>query len=116
MLSVGIDLILKASRVDFSFELPADFADYEWEVTAKGYYPEARMTVSGKQYRLNFYDAVRLGQEIQSELERGRDFFVPNLVIVQSVTRADMERAARELALSGQAVSLAEEPPRPRNA
>ena len=102
--------------MDFSFDLPADFADYEWEVTAKGHYPDARMTVTAKQYRLNFYDTVRLSQEVQSELERGRVFFVPNLVIVQSVTRADMEHAAQELALSGHAASLAEERPRPPNA
>lgn len=95
--------------VDFSFELPADFADYEWEVTAKGYFPDVRMTVSGKHYRLNFYDTIRLGQEVQSELERGRMFFVPNLVIVRSVTRADMEGAVQELVSSGYAASLAED-------
>ena len=55
----------------FLFTLPADFADYEWEVTAKGCFSEARLTVSDKHYRLNFYDATRLGQEIESELARG---------------------------------------------
>ena len=93
----------------FSFVLPADFADYEWEVTAKGCFFEARMTVSGKHYRLNFYDAGRLGQEIESEFERGGVFFEPNLVIVRSVTRLDMERAAEQLVQSGQVASLTPE-------
>jgi hypothetical protein len=91
---------------NFSFSLPSDFADYEWEVTAKGCFSEGRMTVSGRHYRLNFYDAARLGQEIESQLESGGIFFEPNLVIVRSVTRADMERAAEHLAQSGQVASL----------
>jgi hypothetical protein len=94
----------------FSFVLPSDFADYEWEVTAKGYFFDAQMTVSGKRYRLNFYDDVRLGQEIESELERVGVFFEPNLVIVRSVTRVDMERAAERLMQSGRVASLTPEP------
>ena len=35
---------------DFSFVLPADFADREWEVEAKGWFPGAVMIVSGKCY------------------------------------------------------------------
>lgn len=93
----------------FLFSLPADFADYEWEVTAKGYFSEARLTVSEKHYRLNFYDATRLGQEIESELGRGGMFFEPNLVIIRSVTRLDMERAAEQLVQSGQVALLTPE-------
>ncbi|MFG3597427.1 hypothetical protein [Bradyrhizobium sp. RDI18] len=59
----------------FSLDLPADFADYEWEVETKGWFCEARIIVSGKRYRLNFYDPVRLGQEIESELQRGGALF-----------------------------------------
>ena len=91
---------------NFAFVLPADFSDYEWEVQAKGWFSEARITASGKHYRMNFYGPVRLGQEIESELERGGVFFEPNLVIVPSVTRSDMERAARYLVESGQLSSL----------
>ena len=94
---------------DFSFVLPADFDDYAWEVEAKGFFSEAVMTVAGKCYRLNFYDPVRLSQEIESELERGAVFFEPNLVIVRSVTKSDMQQAAEVLAQSGQAVTLAPE-------
>lgn len=89
-----------------SFVLPSDFADYEWEVTAKGWFSEVRITIDGKRYRLNFYDAVRLGQEIESALDCGGIFFEPNLVIVRSVTRVDMERAVEQLVQSGQIGSL----------
>jgi hypothetical protein len=93
----------------FSFDLPSDFAEYEWEVETKGWFSDARMIVSGKRYRLSFYDPARLGQEIESELQRDGAFFEPNLVIVRSVTRANMERAAVLLAQSSRAACLVEE-------
>lgn len=94
------------TKLDYSLTLPSDFSDYEWEVTAKGCFSDARLTVSGKLYRLNFYDAVRLAQEIESELDSSRAFFEPNLIIVRSVARAEMERAAEHLVQSGLVASL----------
>ena len=93
----------------FSLQLPTDFMDYAWEVEAKGWFSEARLVVAEKRYRINFYDSVRLTQEIQGEFERGRVFFEPNLVIVQSITPARMEQAVEEIVQSGQASSLVEE-------
>ena len=93
----------------FSLVLPDDFDDYEWEVTAKGYFPEARMKVSGKQYRLNFYDPVRLRQEIESRLKGGTLFFEPNLVVVPSVTKLLMHHAADLLVQSGQIAKMISE-------
>jgi len=93
----------------FTFILPDDFDDCEWEATAKGWCPGARLIVLGKSYCLTFYDAVRLGQTIQSELEGGRSFFEPNLVVVRAVTRAEMERAAEWLVQSGQVAFLVEQ-------
>ena len=90
----------------FALVLPSDFDDYEWEVKAKGFFSEARLSVSGKRYRLNFYDPVRLGQEVESELQRGGQFFETNLVVVSSVTRCDMERAAETLMKSGREAFL----------
>lgn len=91
---------------NFSFVLPIDFADYEWEVTSKGCFSEAQLSIAGKNYRLNFYDAVRLGQEIKSGLESGGIFFESNLIVVRSVTRAEMARAVEQLVQSGQEASL----------
>ncbi|MGC2779977.1 MAG: hypothetical protein WA418_30495 [Bradyrhizobium sp.] len=96
--------------MDVSIEIPDDFADYEGEVTAKGYLTIA-MIVSGRRYRLNLYDRVRLSQEIQTDLEREYAFFEPNLVVVESVTRAAIERAVQELVRSGRAVEMIEERP-----
>jgi hypothetical protein len=81
---------------------PTDFDNYEWEVKAKGFFSEAGLLVSGRRYRLNFYDPVRLSQEVESELQRGGVFFETNLVVINSVTRFDMERAAETLIRSGQ--------------
>lgn len=87
--------------LNWSLDLPADFADYEWEIEAKGWF-DARLIASGQQYVLHFYDPARLGQQIDDELRRQRFFCEPNLVVVQSVTRANMEHAARSLVESGQ--------------
>jgi hypothetical protein len=94
---------------DFSIELPADFDEYEWQAEAKGWYSEARMIVSGKRYQLNFYDAVRLAQTIEDDLQSGGVFFEPNLVVVRRVTESEMERAAELLVQSGQVASLVAE-------
>ena len=82
---------------DFSFILPANFSEYEREVETKGWFSEATIIVSGERYQLNFYDAARLEQEMADELERGGLFFESNLVVVRSVTGANMERAAHQL-------------------
>ena len=93
----------------FSLDLPEDFGDYEWEVTAKGCFLEARLVVSGIRYRLNFFDASRLTQEIVDELENGNAFFEANLVVVHSVTRQSMERAVEQLVQSGRVTLLMRE-------
>lgn len=85
---------------------PEDFDTYEWEVEAKGWFSEARLNAFGKEYQLNFYDPVRLAQEIASEHERGAVFYEPNLVVVKEVTRAAMEEAVDRLVSSGRVRSL----------
>jgi hypothetical protein len=93
----------------YSLIFPEDFDEYESEVTAKGWYGNAGLSHSGKVYRLIFYDPVRLGQTIEDELQRGRAFFEPNLIVVRSVTRSDMERAVELLVRSGQTSLLVPE-------
>ena len=93
----------------FSFVLPSDFADYEWEVTSKGWFSGAQLIASGMHYKLNFYDPNRLRQDIEGEHAEGRAFFEPNLVVVQAVTRANMEQAAVHLAQSGYLEKLTSE-------
>lgn len=88
---------------DYNLSLPEDFGDYEWEVTAKGCFSEAFLTVAGIRYRLNFYDAIRLQQEIESALGSGEMFFEPNLLVIKAVDKAKIEEAAELLVRSGQA-------------
>ena len=85
---------------------PDGSADHESEVESKGWFADARLTHCGQSYRLNFYDPVRLRQDIEEELQRGNIFFEPNVVVVQSVTRRNMEKAAALLVQSGSASSL----------
>ena len=89
--------------------LPANFDDYEWEATAKGYFQQARLIVSGNEYQLTFYDEVRLGQTMKDVLKSDGVFFEPNLVVVGSVTRIEMERAAKYLVQTGHVSSLVKE-------
>ncbi|UXI65976.1 hypothetical protein [Tahibacter amnicola] len=91
---------------DYSFVLPPDFSDYEWEVTAKGHFSGATIAAAGAEYRLSFYDAARLSQEVASELDRGMAFFEPNLIVISSVNRREMEDAAYGLIRSGQLSAL----------
>ncbi|MFN7475751.1 MAG: hypothetical protein ACK5RJ_13350 [Burkholderiales bacterium] len=97
--------------LNYSFVLPSYFDDYQGEVMAKGCFSDALMIIGGKQYRLNFYDPLRLGQDIAMVLENEKMFFEPNLVIVREVTRKEMERAAERLAHPGFATSLVPELP-----
>jgi hypothetical protein len=94
---------------DYSLVFPEGFDDYAWEVESKGWFGEARLTFMGRSYRMNFYEPVRLAQEIEAELERGSPFFEPNLVVVPSVTRQNMETAVEFLVQSGQLSSLVAE-------
>ena len=90
----------------FSLIFPQGYEDYAWEVESKGWFGEAMLSYSGRNYRLNFYDPARLAQEIDSEIQNGGIFFERNLVIVKSLTKASMESAAAELVESGRIDSL----------
>jgi hypothetical protein len=104
---------MKCSRrftvTDYSLDFPAGFDDYAWEVQSKGWFSDVRLAAYGKQYRIAFYDPVRLSQEIQEEIHRGGVFFEPNLVVVQSITRESMEKAVELLMESTKATLLVPE-------
>lgn len=87
---------------DYSLVFPDWFDDLvEWEVEKKGWFSEARLVLSETQYRLSFYDPVRLSQDIESEIQSREFFFEPNLIVVPSVTRVDMEKSIEFLMRSG---------------
>ena len=56
----------------------------------------------GSHQRVVFYDLVRLSQTFEAESRSGRPFFAEDgLIILEEVTRANMENAARRLADEG---------------
>jgi hypothetical protein len=77
--------------------LPPDFDDYAWEVEAKGYFGSAQLVDDGKCLNVIFYDPVRLQQDIESELAAGKPFFEPNVVVLMSVTKENMQAAVDTL-------------------
>ena len=91
----------------YSLIFPDEFDEfYESEIQSKGYFGQVSLQISGKHFRLNFYDPVRLAQEIESEFQRGNVFFEPNLVVVKSVTRLEIEKAIQSLMESGNQSAL----------
>lgn len=91
----------------YSLILASDFDDYAWEVESKGWFSDVTVVVSGKTYKLHFYDPARLGQEIEDELSGNVAFVEGNLVVVRAVNRANIELAVSELVGSGRIYSLA---------
>ncbi len=91
---------------DASLIFPDDFGDYEWEITAKGYFDDVVLVAAGKSYKLRFYDQERLRQEIESELDRAEFFYEPNVMVVRSVTKISMERAVQACVQANQLRAL----------
>ena len=87
--------------MDYKLSFPDDFTDYEWELESKGYFNGAVVVCQGDNYRLSFYDPVRLAQEIEDELSSTALFMEENLVVVSSVDRVHMEKAVKFLMESG---------------
>jgi hypothetical protein len=82
-------------------EFPEGFEDYAWEVEAKGWLHGAVAIIDGRRYLLTFYDPIRLSQDIEDELSRGAAFFEPNLIVVRSVTRAELESSVAAIVATG---------------
>jgi hypothetical protein len=86
---------------EYSLYFPVGFEDYESEYESKGWLHAATLVVSGQRYVLSFYDPARLHQEIADELEKQVVFAEPNLLVVPSVTRENIEKAVDFLVRSG---------------
>lgn len=76
--------------MDRQLILPADFADYEWEVESKGYFTDAAVRIGQRDVPVIFYEPTRLAQDIDEDLTSGRNFFVARLFVVPRVTRESM--------------------------
>ncbi len=74
--------------------LPDYFDDLvAFETEEKGYLCDVRVTFGQQEMTVDFYDPVRLSQEIAADIERGRSFAVQNLLVIPKVTVDEMKRA-----------------------
>lgn len=75
----------------------------EVETPLKGYRSDGVVIApDGEQYAVTFYDPVRLGQDLEAEVELGATHLAePGLVVVPEVTRESMEAVVAQLWESG---------------
>lgn len=93
--AVGVGNLAKSYDVSF----PEYLDGYEAETEAKGYLVGVAVIVDDRTFDLTIYDRARLVQELDDELGSDRAYFaVPNLLVVPSVTRAEISRAVEVLA------------------
>ncbi len=92
----------RATLVRLIFEYGFDERD-EYEAEIRGYRSHVWAELDdGSHHLLTFYDVARLSQTLKDECSLGRMFFAdPGLVVVSTVTRVNMETAARSLASDG---------------
>ncbi len=78
------------------------------ECQARGYRSHVWAELaSGERYPLVFYDPVRLAQDLESEAESGNPFLAePGLIVLEEVTRENMQAAIDRLAEDGYFVAL----------
>jgi hypothetical protein len=82
---------------------PADYdSQSEFETPLRGYLSEVTVELDGSRYQLFFIDPVRLGQELQSNIDSGRLYFAePNLIVLPEVTTEGIRKAVEGLARDG---------------
>jgi len=74
----------------------------QFEIESKGYFVDVYVKADSKLYRISFYDAVRLSQDITLHLEEGNPyFFEENLLILTKVTKEKMTQAILALVENG---------------
>jgi hypothetical protein len=76
------------------------FDDEPWD--SKGYYFGAELFHMGQTYLLNFWNPVRLAQDIESYLEGGGFFFEENLIVVKEINLKSIREAVAGLIETGQ--------------
>ncbi|MEH6629954.1 MAG: hypothetical protein V7776_03975 [Halopseudomonas aestusnigri] len=87
---------------NFEIHFSTDFSEYEWEIEAKGWYGDLPVTWRGKLYMLNFFDPVRLNQDLQGELEQNSIALLLNTVIIDRLTKNGITEAVSKLVNSGE--------------
>ena len=81
---------------------PDDFDDYAWEVESKGWFNGVVVIFEGKEYRITFYDPVRLSQDVADEIFKYNFFFESNLVVIKIVNRENIEKIINKIVITKQ--------------
>ncbi|MFC7279006.1 hypothetical protein ACFQS1_34000 [Paractinoplanes rhizophilus] len=83
----------------YDIKFPEYLDGYEAETEAKGYLVGVAVIANGRRFDLTIYDRARLVQELDDELSSDRAYFaVSNLLVVASVTKAEISMAVEALA------------------
>lgn len=76
--------------------LPDYFDDLvAFETEEKGYLCDVRVIFGRQEITVDFYDPVRLSQEVAADIERGRAFAVQNLLVIPKVTVDEMNKTVQ---------------------
>ena len=70
---------------NYTIKYPEGYVEdnyYQFEIEAKGYLQDVILSFLDKNYKLIFYDPIRLEQDIQEDLKIHRCFFESNLIVV----------------------------------
>lgn len=81
---------------------PEDIEDYEWLIPAKGYVLNIIVLFKKNRYALEYYDPIRLLQDIKARLSNEDFFFEPNIVLIPTVNRENVVSCINKLVSSNQ--------------
>ena len=92
------------NTIDPEIIFPLGFdARWEAEMTDNGYFSDVVIRFdNGSRYRVNFIDVVRLGQDLESEVESGSSYLAePGMIVVPSVTAESIKKSVDGLVRQG---------------
>ncbi|WP_375037781.1 hypothetical protein [Acinetobacter sp. RW6] len=81
---------------NYIINLSDDFSEYVWEIELKGCF-EVDIQVFDKLYTFNFYDPIRLKQNIEDDLRSDQYFFCENLVVLPKVNLRNIEKFIEDI-------------------
>lgn len=86
---------------EYKLSWPKGFDEYAWEIESKGWFSDVTIILSGRSIKPIFYDPKRLEQDIADEIAEQGLFFESNLIVLERVTKENIENAVAKLASSG---------------
>jgi hypothetical protein len=90
----------------YNLRIPDNFLEYEWEVIAKGWFADVLVNVAEKNYKLQFYDSIRLAQEVTDALAENSFFYGVNVVVVSVVDLRNIQDAVKSIVEEGLIYSM----------